>query len=125
MLGWTRHPAVPSLRLLVLHDDAERDFDYMSWSEKALERAAADNWTVVSVKNEDHRLLTRREQGTRPAAIRQPVVFLLTTAGLGPCYSRISIPCASRSRSMYGSPLTSTATRLIVPPVKRYGRSPG
>ncbi len=26
---------------------------------------------------------------------------------------------------MYGSPLTSTATRLIVPPVNRYGRSPG
>ena len=28
---------------------------------------------------------------------------------------------ASRSRSMYGSPLTSTATRRIVPPVKRHG----
>ena len=40
-------------------------------------------------------------------------------------YSRINIPCASRSRSMYGSPLTSTATRLIVPPVKANGRSPG
>jgi len=40
-------------------------------------------------------------------------------------YSRINMPAASRSRSMYGSPLTSTATRLIVPPVKVYGRSPG
>ena len=36
-------------------------------------------------------------------------------------HSRISIAAASRSRSTYGSPLTSTATRLIVPPVKRYG----
>ena len=37
---------------------------------------------------------------------------------------RISIS-AWRSRSTYGSPLTSTATRLIVPPVKAYGDSPG
>ena len=36
-------------------------------------------------------------------------------------YSRANMATASRSRSMYGSPLTSTATRLIVPPVKRCG----
>ncbi len=41
------------------------------------------------------------------------------------CYSRISIAAASRSRSMYGSPLTSTATRRIVPPVKLQGCVPG
>jgi hypothetical protein len=40
-------------------------------------------------------------------------------------YSRASMATASRSRSMYGSPLTSTATRLIVPPVKRCGDSFG
>src|SRR5258705_7299834 len=40
-------------------------------------------------------------------------------------HSRISISWASRSRSRYGSPLTSTATRLIVPPVNVWGRSPG
>ena len=36
------HPASdkPSLRLLVLHDDAEREFDYTSGAEQALERAA-------------------------------------------------------------------------------------
>ena len=37
----------------------------------------------------------------------------------------MSIACASRSRSTYGSPLTSTATRLIVPPVKRHGAVAG
>ena len=42
---------------------------------------------------------------------------------VGHC-ERISIS-AWRSRSTYGSPLTSTATRLIVPPVKAYGGSPG
>ncbi len=52
MLDWTRHPALPTLRLLVLHDDAEREFDYVAGSERALERAAADGWTVVSVKND-------------------------------------------------------------------------
>ena len=41
MLDWTRHPTVPTLRLLVLHDDAEREFDYVAGSETALERAAA------------------------------------------------------------------------------------
>ncbi len=40
-------------------------------------------------------------------------------------YSRASIAAASRSRSMYGSPLTSTATRLMVPPVNSCGWGPG
>ena len=30
MLDFTQHPDKPSLRLLVLHDDAEREFDYVS-----------------------------------------------------------------------------------------------
>jgi hypothetical protein len=42
-----------------------------------------------------------------------------TGSFFGACfYSRASMATASRSRSTYGSPLTSTATRLIVPPVK-------
>jgi hypothetical protein len=36
----------------VLHDDAEREFDYTSGAEKSLDQAAADGWTVVSVKND-------------------------------------------------------------------------
>jgi hypothetical protein len=52
MLDWTRHPAVPSLRLLVLHDDAEREFDYVAGAERALELAARDDWTVVSIKDD-------------------------------------------------------------------------
>lgn len=38
--------------LLVDHDDAEREFAYTSGAEKALERAVAGGWTVVSVKND-------------------------------------------------------------------------
>ena len=40
------------LRLLVLHDDGEREFDYTSGAEQALEKAEANGWTVVSVKND-------------------------------------------------------------------------
>jgi haloacid dehalogenase-like hydrolase len=42
----------PALRLLVLHDDAEREFDYTAGAEKSLEVAAAESWTVVSVKRD-------------------------------------------------------------------------
>jgi phosphoglycolate phosphatase-like HAD superfamily hydrolase len=52
MLDFTRHRDRPSLRLLVLHDDPEREFDYTSGSEQALERAAGEGWTVVSVKDD-------------------------------------------------------------------------
>ena len=52
MLDFTQHPDRPSLRLLVLHDDAEREFDYVSGSERALERAASSGWTVVSMKRD-------------------------------------------------------------------------
>ena len=40
MLEFTHHADKPTLRLLVLHDDAEREFDYTSGAEQALERAA-------------------------------------------------------------------------------------
>ena len=42
----------PALRLLVLHDDAEREFDYVKGAERALERARDESWTVVSVKDD-------------------------------------------------------------------------
>jgi phosphoserine phosphatase len=52
MLDWTRHPAVPTLRLLVRHDDAEREFDYVAGSQRALELAEKHGWTVVSVRDD-------------------------------------------------------------------------
>ena len=42
----------PALRLLLLHDDADREFDYTAGAEKSLETAAAHGWTVVSIKND-------------------------------------------------------------------------
>jgi hypothetical protein len=52
MLEFTQHSDKPTLRMLVLHDDGEREFDYTSGAEQALDRAAADGWTVVSIKND-------------------------------------------------------------------------
>jgi phosphoglycolate phosphatase-like HAD superfamily hydrolase len=47
MLEFTR-----GLRLLVRHDDAEREFDYVAGAEKSLDQAARDAWTVISIKND-------------------------------------------------------------------------
>ncbi|OBF36283.1 acid phosphatase [Mycobacterium sp. ACS1612] len=47
MLEFTR-----GLRLLVLHDDASREFDYTAGAEKALEQATKDDWTVVSMRDD-------------------------------------------------------------------------
>jgi phosphoserine phosphatase len=40
------------MQLLVLHDDPEREFDYTAGAEKALEQAANDSWTVVSMRDD-------------------------------------------------------------------------
>jgi len=52
MLHFTQHPDKPSLRLLVLHDDDHREFAYTTGAEQALDHAARDGWTVVSVKQD-------------------------------------------------------------------------
>jgi phosphoserine phosphatase len=50
MLRFAGGPALPALRLLVLHDDAAREFDYVAGAEQVLEMAKAKGWTVISVK---------------------------------------------------------------------------
>jgi phosphoserine phosphatase len=52
MLHFTRHDDKPSLRLLVLHDDGQREFAYTTGAEQALDQATSDGWTVISVKND-------------------------------------------------------------------------
>jgi hypothetical protein len=41
-----------ALRLLVLHDDADREFAYTTGAEGALDRAKTHGWTVVSMKED-------------------------------------------------------------------------
>ena len=52
MLEFAQHADRPSLRLLLLHDDAEREFDYTSGAEKALAEADGRGWRVVSMRND-------------------------------------------------------------------------
>ena len=52
MMTFAGGPKLPALRLLVLHDDAEREADYTAGAEKVLERARERGWTVASVKND-------------------------------------------------------------------------
>ncbi len=42
----------PALRMLLLHDDKAREFDYVSGAEKSLDLAEAYGWMVVSMKND-------------------------------------------------------------------------
>jgi hypothetical protein len=52
MLQFVREASRPSLRLLLLHDDPVREFDYVAGAEKSLELAHEYGWTVVSIKND-------------------------------------------------------------------------
>jgi hypothetical protein len=42
----------PSLSMLVLHDDADREFDYTAGAERALAQAEANGWTVASLRDD-------------------------------------------------------------------------
>ena len=52
MLQFTHHVEIPSMRLLIRHDDPEREFAYTSGAEKALQQADTNGWTIVSMKND-------------------------------------------------------------------------
>ena len=52
MLAFAGTSARPGLRLLVLHDDPDREFDYVKGAETALDRAKVEGWTVISVKDD-------------------------------------------------------------------------
>ena len=52
MLRFAHTSERPGLRLLVLHDDPEREFDYTSGAEDALTRARDRSWMVVSIADD-------------------------------------------------------------------------
>jgi phosphoserine phosphatase len=52
MLRFARTPNRDALRLLLLHDDNEREFDYTDGADAALARANDKGWTVISIKND-------------------------------------------------------------------------
>jgi hypothetical protein len=52
MLRFARSPSRTGLRLLLLHDDAAREFDYTAGAETVLARARERGWTIVSIKDD-------------------------------------------------------------------------
>jgi FMN phosphatase YigB (HAD superfamily) len=52
MLQFTGQPGRPGLRLLVLHDDPAREFDYTTGAEQALQVARGSGWTAVSINDD-------------------------------------------------------------------------
>jgi phosphoserine phosphatase len=56
MLEFAGGASLPALRLLVVHDDAEREFDYVSGAEQALDAAHEHGWTTVSIRDDWRRV---------------------------------------------------------------------
>jgi hypothetical protein len=54
----------PSLDLLILHDDSQNEFTYVTGAEKAINRATKQGWNIVSMKN-DWRSVFCGEDGTK------------------------------------------------------------
>jgi phosphoglycolate phosphatase-like HAD superfamily hydrolase len=52
MLRFARVDTRPALRLLVVHDDTEREFDDQKGAEQAIERANDKGWTAISIAND-------------------------------------------------------------------------
>jgi phosphoglycolate phosphatase-like HAD superfamily hydrolase len=52
MLVFAGGPSLPALRLLVVHDDADREFDYVAGAEKVISAAQTHGWMTISIKRE-------------------------------------------------------------------------
>lgn len=52
MLRFAGGPALPAFRLLILHDDATREFAYVGGAEKALDESQSRGWSIVSMKQD-------------------------------------------------------------------------
>jgi len=52
MLNFAGGSSLPALRLLVVHDDAQREFDYDAGAEKVLEAVKTNRWTSISIKKD-------------------------------------------------------------------------
>ena len=52
MLAFAGGASSPALRLLVVHDDAEREFDYVAGAEKVISAVQTNKWTAVSIQRD-------------------------------------------------------------------------
>jgi len=52
MLTFAGGRVQPALRLLVIHDDDQREFDYQAGAEMVIESAQSNDWTTISIKRD-------------------------------------------------------------------------
>ncbi|NIV40106.1 MAG: haloacid dehalogenase-like hydrolase, partial [Anaerolineae bacterium] len=52
MLAFAGGSSVPALRLLVVHDDADREFEYVAGAEKVIDVSQSHGWTTISMKSD-------------------------------------------------------------------------
>lgn len=52
MMAFAGDAFLPALRLLVVHDDAEREFDYVTGAENAISAVQSHGWTAISIKRD-------------------------------------------------------------------------
>jgi hypothetical protein len=52
MLAFAGGASLPALRLLVIHDDADREFNYIAGAEKIISAAQTRGWTTVSIQHD-------------------------------------------------------------------------
>jgi FMN phosphatase YigB (HAD superfamily) len=71
MLSFAGGPSRPGLRLLVLHDDPDREFDYVAGAERSLEEARARGWTVVSIRRDWATVFDDATDATGPGPARR------------------------------------------------------
>ncbi|WP_280236024.1 HAD family hydrolase [Nocardia cyriacigeorgica] len=67
MLAFSEIPDRPALRILIQHDDAEREFDYVHGAEQALDHAHRQGWTVVSIRDDWHTVFGTGNDATTTA----------------------------------------------------------
>jgi hypothetical protein len=68
MLQFSGGPSKPVLRMLILHDDKVREFDYTVGAERSLELARRHGWTVVSMKNDWRLVFSAQPAASRASA---------------------------------------------------------
>jgi lysophospholipase L1-like esterase/phosphoglycolate phosphatase-like HAD superfamily hydrolase len=83
MLRWSQAGDRPSLQLLVLHDDADREMAYGEPANESLDAAARYDWQVVSMARDWNRVFAKplaRKSPAAPAAVAAPPVNASATS---------------------------------------------
>jgi phosphoglycolate phosphatase-like HAD superfamily hydrolase len=52
MMAFAGGSTLPALRLLVVHDDTDREFEYISGAENVIQMATERNWTMISIRDD-------------------------------------------------------------------------